>query len=583
VIREKVSQYEWRPSGENGGTYILKAAFNRKVLVPVKNTYQLGHMDIDGQVLLVDDKGHMELSHPVQFLTALFETCETSNELQTLLDELDNSITNDAIALTAKEYRKMSETQPSETGVFETLLKMKNEDPFFSPLVYLEQWATEGHTIHPCSKTRIGLSPEESKKYSPEWGTEVRLVLLAVHKSESSSSSMGDQSLTDLLLSEYPYISEEMEELDSYVVIPVHPWQYEHTIKKHYREELDKRLIIPLDSVIPVKPLLSFRSMAPSNGRKFHHIKTAVNIQMTSAKRLVSPASVHNGPVISRLLKELEKTDPLLKGKVVFLPEVAGSYFSSRRTDPFIDLEKNLSCLIRENPEADLAYNELAIPAASLINTLPFSTGTLMKDLITEYAKENKLTTEESAAEYLELYAKALLPCLVHLVVQYGISLEAHLQNAMVVFKDGKPVKLMLRDNGGIRIHKGRSSHLKETAEIDNTTNLLTDRLEDLYQMFSHAVLHNHLGEIIVKLTKELTIKESDLWAKVKEVLIEIIMDIRSQTSYKQEASQFELYVLGPHTYLKALLKMRLNNSVIDNMYVAAPNPLVTGTKGEIE
>jgi siderophore synthetase component len=141
----------------------------------------------------------------------------------------------------------------------------------------------------------------------------------------------------------------------------------------------------------------------------------------------------------------------------------------------------------------------------------------------------------------------------------------------------------MLRDNGGIRIHKGRSSHLKETAEIDNTTNLLTDRLEDLYQMFSHAVLHNHLGEIIVKLTKELTIKESDLWAKVKEVLIEIIMDIRSQTSYKQEASQFELYVLGPHTYLKALLKMRLNNSVIDNMYVAAPNPLVTGTKGEIE
>ncbi|MBT2662819.1 IucA/IucC family protein [Bacillus sp. ISL-45] len=582
VIREKVCEYEWKPNGFTGRTYILKAPLNRTIQFDVKKIYYLGHIDIDGPILLADNQTHSELTHPVQFLQVLFETDITSNSVQTLINELDNSVTNDAIALTAKEYRRVSETSTSETRAFDTLIKMKNKDPHFSPLTYLEQWATEGHTIHPCSKTRIGLSPEENQKYSPEWAAEVQLVLLAVHESHSTSSSMSDEEIKDLLLSDYPFLSKEMDELASYVLIPVHPWQYEHMIKKYYREELDKKLIIPLHSVIPVKPLLSFRSLAPSLGRKLHHIKTAVNIQMTSAKRLVSPASVNNGPVISKLLKEIEKTDPLLKERVVFLPEVAGCHFSSSRKFPGIDLEKNLSCIIRENPEAYLAKDELAVPAASLINTLPFSSGTLMKDLILGYRDKNMVSIEKSATEYLDLYAKTVIPCLVQLVVQYGISLEAHLQNAIVVFKEGKPSKLMIRDNGGIRIHRGKFSQWVDSVKLDNSTNLLTDRPEDLYQMFSHAVLHNHFGEIILNLTKEFGINESILWTQVKDVLSKVISIIGNQNNCTEQASEFETWVLGPHTYLKALLKMRLNHSVTDNIYVPAPNPLLPG-KGEIE
>lgn len=583
VIREKACEYEWKPNGVTGGTYILKASLNRKIQLNVKTIYHLGHIDIDGPVLLADNQTHIELTHPVKFLQVLFETTIPSDSLQALINELDNSVTNDAIALSAKEYRKAFDTSTSVTRAFDTLIKMKNSDPDFSPLAYLEQWATEGHTIHPCSKTRIGLSPEENEKYSPEWAAEVQLVLLAVHKSHSSSSSMSNKEFTDLLLSDYPFLSKEMEELASYVLIPVHPWQYEHTIKKYYLEELDKKLIIPLHSVISAKPLLSFRSMAPSLGRKLHHIKTAVNIQMTSAKRLVSQASVKNGPIISKLLKEIEKTDPLLKEKVVFLSEVAGCHFSTSRKFPGIDPEKNLSCLIRENPEAYLAKDELAVPAASLINTLPFSSGTLMKDLILGYRDRNMVSIEKSAADYLELYAKTLIPCLVQLVVQYGISLEAHLQNAIVVFKEGKPSKLMIRDNGGIRIHRYQFSQWMDSVRLDNSTNLLTDRQEDLYQMFSHAVIHNHLGEIILKLTKELGINESILWVKVKDVLCKAISSVGKQNDCSQQASEFETWVLGPNTYLKALLKMRLKSSVTDNIYVPAPNPLFQGKKGEIE
>jgi siderophore synthetase component len=182
----------------------------------------------------------------------------------------------------------------------------------------------------------------------------------------------------------------------------------------------------------------------------------------------------------------------------------------------------------------------------------------------------------------MDLYSKVVLPSLVNLIIKYGISLEAHLQNAIVIFENGTPVKLMIRDNGGIRIHKGILGEWTEILKINNATNLLTDSSIDLYQMFSHAVLHNHLGEIIVKLTKEFGINESLLWDKVGEVIQETLNSLRKQERYKQVAD-FEDYIFGKNSYLKALLTMRLSDSIVDNMYVMANNPLQFRVKGEIK
>lgn len=583
IIREKLVDYEWIPKEKESGTFILKTANNIEIIINVIHTYQLGQLDIKQTFILEDAQTHIEINHPAELLNVLFEDIQfLNNNLENLREELKNSILNDAVALTADKLRSISGKNTEDKGAFENLLSLKNNNFDFSPLAYLEQWVIEGHTIHPCSKTRLGLSIEENEKYAPEWGSEVHLIPLAVHTSHSNSTSINDKSITELLLSDYPNLNREMKTLHSYNLIPVHPWQYEHTIKKFYKEELDKGIIIPLKSKISVKPLMSFRSMAPSKGRKRHHIKTAVNIQMTSARRTVSPASVKNGPIISKLLKEIQKKDSLLNDKVVFLSEVAGNHYCSNRQSTDIDLEKNLSCIIRENPEEHLAYGELAIPAASLINKLPISNGILIKDLIKSYSEVNKMSLKEAVVNYMDLYSKVVLPSLVNLIIKYGISLEAHLQNAIVIFENGTPVKLMIRDNGGIRIHKGILGEWTEILKINNATNLLTDSSIDLYQMFSHAVLHNHLGEIIVKLTKEFGINESLLWDKVGEVIQETLNSLRKQERYKQVAD-FEDHIFGKNSYLKALLTMRLSDSIVDNMYVMANNPLQVRVKGEIK
>src|SRR5205085_496725 len=50
---------------------------------------------------------------------------------------------------------------------------------------------------------------------------------------------------------------------------------------------------------VAARPLMSLRTLALPGG---WHVKTAVDVQMASAVRTVSPAAVRNGPVVSALL-----------------------------------------------------------------------------------------------------------------------------------------------------------------------------------------------------------------------------------------------------------------------------------------
>ncbi|EDL66719.1 IucA/IucC family protein [Bacillus sp. SG-1] len=576
IIREGAAVSQWIPYGEFGGIYRLQThQLHSSIHIHINKKYLLGHIDID-QVIHIQEGSKKEVTHPVEFLQALFQ--ETDEVLQ-LMEEINDSVRNDALALTAAERKKVRFHY--DKGLFNALLHQKNSVPAFSPLVFLEQSVIEGHTLHPCSKTRMGLSIEENQKYAPEWEAEVELKVLALHKDIVNTTSMSKKTMTDLLLSDYPdMVNDKNYDCTSYELIPVHPWQFEHVIEKHFYSDLSDGNITVLNQGIMVKPLMSFRSMAPEKGTKLHHIKTAVNIQMTSAKRLVSPASVHNGPVVSMLLKKVEQDDPFISGKAIFLAEVAGSHYSGSVQSDEIVPEKNLSCLIRENPEAYLAQGELAVPAASLINRIPSSKKIVLKELIESFSETRKLTLEEGAAEFLGHYTKVLMPVLMHLLIKYGISLEAHLQNTIIIFKEGIPVKLMVRDNGGVRIHKQLSAEWMDVNKINDSTNLLTNDTRDLYQMFSHAVIHNHLGEMIVGLARENGIKEKVLWDKVKAVVCSYLTEIRVEERLQGRIAELEDHLFAPFTYLKALVKMRLSDSFTEGVYVNAGNPLHPLNKG---
>ncbi len=288
-----------------------------------------------------------------------------------LAAELDNSVANLALARLA---------QPAPDGGPAALTRAAQQT---DPLVYLEQSVVDGHPLHPCARTRMGLTEAEVRAYAPEHRPVVRLRRVAI----PPDRWYGVDCPPELLL---------------------HPWQYER-LRHQYP------WLTPSAPDVPAFPLMSLRTLALAQDAT-RHVKTAVDIQMTSAVRTISAASVHNGPALSRLLVSLADRVPGL----AVLPDVcAGAAIVDGGPD------RRLAVVHRRVPA--LAPGELAMPLAALAAPSPASGAPIVTELVdTGYGGD--------PLAFVEGLARVLLPPVLELLA-LGIALEAHGQNLLGVVR----------------------------------------------------------------------------------------------------------------------------------------------------
>lgn len=559
VIREYVFEHEW----SHDGRMVIVSVSSGKLLIPIAKTYILGHIDMADSMLFIDEEGEQ---HTIDTTSHCLDLFFKDEAIPVFYQEVLNSVSNYALALTIAEDRKQGlETMNNDSLTYAETLQ--------SPLTFFEQWVIQGHTIHPCARTRIGLSPDEITRYAPEWEGEPEVQPVAVHKSVCRMTSINGESTKSVLFTDYPELEKAFHDQcqkhgrspGDYEIIPIHPWQYEHTVPAYYQAALEDKTLFPIEGCsISAAALISFRTLAPLSSRANHHIKTAVNVQMTSAVRTVSAASTKNGPTISRLLQEIFAKDETLSHSLSMMSDIVGIHYEPEEMKDRHFLQKNMAAILRENPEKDLGKDEIAIPAAALIAESPV-TGKLIAEEMAE--------KHSSVRAFLRHYAKAVLPGVLTLMTKYGISMEAHLQNCVVICKNGIPERAVLRDVGGIRIMHARLDRFFEKQPIDHSTNLLTEDREELLNVFSHALLHNHFGEIIVALARRSSVKESDLWSEVETVMKETYDQLKQDNRIREDAeADLEALLTRPAT-MKALVKMRLSDQFTDYIYVDVPNP----------
>ncbi|MDT4986490.1 MAG: staphyloferrin synthase, partial [Micromonosporaceae bacterium] len=195
-----------------------------------------------------------------------------------LVAELDNSVANLALARAA---------QPPPDGGSPMLVRLAGDGPAGGDAVLAEQLVVDGHPLHPGCRTRLGMSPAEVLAYAPEHRRSVDLAVVAVPADRWISTGTG---LPPLLL--------------------VHPWQRDHILPRYPGMRLTGR-------TVAARPLMSLRTLAPVDEPGWH-VKTAVDVQMTSAVRTVSAAAIHNGPLLSALIERAAA------GRLELLAEVAG-------------------------------------------------------------------------------------------------------------------------------------------------------------------------------------------------------------------------------------------------------------------
>jgi siderophore synthetase component len=238
-------------------------------------------------------------------------------------------------------------------------------------------------------------------------------------------------------------------------------------------------------------------------------------------------------------------------------------------------LGKHLACILRENPENHVADGELAMPGSAMLAVSPVSGKLIVAELIAAFAKTRGMTDPLAAAvAFVREYAEAALPGFLTLMSRYGVALEGHLQNSVAVFRDGVPVRMILRDFGGVRVLRERIARQGLQAEFYPGSATIIDDVEDMRNKIYYPVFQNHFGELILSIVRSLGVEEKRLWEPVADVCRRVFADLREDDEIGRQAAEDEAALFAPTLDLKAMATMRILGEVTRYTFAKVPNPL---------
>lgn len=446
----------------------------------------------------------------------------------------------------------------SERLNFFTWLEKLKKNNDIDDVLYSESLIFEGHPTHPLTKTKLPLSMEEVRTYSPEFEKIINLKVMLIHNEYVNVTTILDHSqfILNEVIPEYldelhTFMNNRERLLKDYKVILVHPWQYEHTIRNKFKEWLQNHILISTPFHVPSKATSSFRTMSLINHP--YHVKLPVNVQATSAVRTVSPETTIDGPKLSQALhRELNQYTQL---DVALEP-----YGLFAKTDS--DDARQLACIIREKPFTK--DDGILLVTGALVNK------NVVDNEITvdSYLKWiNDDINQHTIHQFMRNYTRQLVTPLLALIQDYGIALEAHMQNTLVHLGPKYQIQFIVRDLGGSRIDIKTLSQRLKHIEVENKS-LLADSIEEVIMKFQHAVVQNQLAELIFHFKKYDFIKEEELFNIIQEEIEVAINDT------KPHADTLRKVLFGPTITVKALLKMRMKKKVKKYLNISLDNPI---------
>lgn len=455
-------------------------------------------------------------------------------------------------------HQSMTFSMLPDTINFFTWLQHIKDNGTTNDLSYSESLVLEGHPTHPLTKTKLPLTSEEIRRYAPEFEKIIPLHIMLVSSSHIRTTSMenDEQYIVNQVI---PELKDKLQsflkpldlEMNNYRAIFVHPWQYDHVIGERFKTWISEKILIPTPFTVESKATLSFRTMELLHHP--FHIKLPVNVQATSAVRTVSTVTTVDGPKLSYALQDMLNIYPELKVSA----EPFGEY-----VDVDADLARQLACIVREKPV--LAQEGSTIVSASLVNRNPVNDDVIVDSYIKWI--NNELTTE-SIEQFIRQYTSTLVRPLIAYIQDYGIALEAHMQNTIVNLGPNYQMNFLVRDLGGSRIDLQTLKHKLPDVKITNES-LIADSIEAVIGKFQHAVVQNQLAELIHHFNQYDMVNEERLF-KIVQQEIEAAIDAN-----KNHAQALHRVLFGPTISVKALLSMRMENKVKKYLNTELENPI---------
>ena len=357
-----------------------------------------------------------------------------------------------------------------------------------------ERRVVDGHPYHPGCRSRPGFSVAEQLAYGPEHGPLVRLGLLPVPVGEC------------LVAGDWPDELRDGERL----LVPTHPWQAEHVLKR------------ACDTGIDARPLMSLRTLELPGGAhepRGPHVKTALSARLTSSVRDISVYSIALSATLSAFAQTLAaRLDGLLH-----ITRTLGAVTANT---------PDLGAVLRESPQAYATpgSGERVVPVAALAGTgLPDSPA------------------------WLAGFTRLALTVGLRLL-DLGVALEAHGQNLLVVLSPtGAPVRLVYRDLADIRVSPARlTRHGIPVPEL--TGRIVTDDVTALRRKLFGSLVAGALAGT------------AGSAAALREALESAVRDLPRTPDL--------VALLEEPLPVKALTLMRLSPGTPGDQWTGLPNPL---------
>ncbi|AKU18236.1 IucA/IucC family protein [Luteipulveratus mongoliensis] len=440
-----------------------------------------------------------------------------------------------AAALTADEAlparRSVARTR-GERPAYDT-------DPYAATLPLESAAAHLGHPVYPTGTARLGLSADEVDRYGPESLARFALRWLRV--------PAGDVQGT---LKDVPTWWPSSD--PGHLHLPVHPL-------------MAPRLGDLAGSLLPAEEVevvatLSMRTVSVCADPRYA-LKLPLPTASLGARnvRSIKPGSLVDGAVGERLVRALVADDPRWSSLILHADEQ--TYAHLGRADAAV--------LIRRLP--DVPTGTTVTPLAAL----PASR--FDSELVVEgLARELGCTAHEVFARVC-----GLVVGLATWLYERGVALEAHQQNIALVTSQGQPMRLLLKDNDGLRVLPGRLPvALQGCVDDFDDGRIVVDRAGPLRDLFVTISVHLVAGQLAVALADAGVADRVQLLRTVRDALsgaIDVVDDPDIAQELRRDVLDARRWPVKAMVTAGTLLsKERSGASDINKCYVDGPNYLRT-------
>ena len=395
----------------------------------------------------------------------------------------------------------------------------------------LETLLWEGHPYHPCFKARSGFSESDHRQYSPECARPFQLHWLAVPRRHARAKFFARENTPVSSgefyreLPDWPDLERRCTEravnLAAFLLVPVHPWQWCNCLQP--RLQAIEPAVVDLGAVGDFYVASqSVRTLINVSHPGAPDVKLPLNIVCTSSVRYLIAHGVCLAPEISRWLAESVAADPFFATHpLVILREFAGALVEPQiygSTDPRIS---QWSAIWRDNITAQLHAGEQAVPMTALF-AIEADGAPFIEPWIETYG----------LGPWLRQLLRVVVLPVWHLLARQGIAVEAHAQNALLLHRDGWPLRLALRD-----FHESveycpdfiaAPEKVPDFAALEPS--LAQGRPNDFYWMDSVEALRElymdtlyiyHLSELANLCQTQYGLAESEFWQRIAQLLDE--------------------------------------------------------------